>query len=161
MISIELMGDSSKLLDAEFVKQASQAVFHYFRNELQRQTVTVAEFACALEKVLRSFGYSVESAEENVPCPKVLDSDLVRLAYESEGGCELFFFPRLRDELRLQLQREPRMVRFHGLRSCVKQLTGSRRWTGRCRDLQERILEFLRECFSSESRHGECALLVD
>jgi hypothetical protein len=159
MVSIELMGDSSKLLDADFVRQASKAVFHYFRNELGRDTVTVAEFASALEKVLRSFGYRVNSDGEDEP--QVVDSDLRRLAKESAGGCELFFFPRLRDELRQQLKQEPRMVRFHGLRSCVKQLTGARRWSGRCQTLQEKILQFLRECVSAETPHLECSLLVD
>ena len=162
MISIELMGNSSKLLDADFVKQASKAVFHYFRNELRRETVTVAEFADALEKVLRSFGYRVHS---DSPAPaanqRVLDADLRQIATEAACGCELFFFPRLRDELRLQLKKEPRMVRVHGLRSCVKQLTGARRWSTRCQTLEEKILEFLRECLSAETPHLECALLVD
>jgi len=90
-----------------------------------------------------------------------LDSDLRQLATESAGGCELFFFPRLRDELRLQLKQEPRMVRFHGLRSCVKQLAGARRWSHRCESLEEKILQFLRECLSAETPHLECALLVD
>jgi hypothetical protein len=161
MISIELMGNSSKLLDADFVKQASKAVFHYFRNELSRETVTVAEFAEALEKVLRSFGYRVQTDTDDESSRAVRDSDLRRLARESAGGYELFFFPRLRDELRFQLKQEPRMVRFHGLRSCVKQLTGARRWSHRCQSLEDRILQFLRECLSAETPHLECALLVD
>ncbi|HLP77167.1 MAG TPA: hypothetical protein VK327_09640 [Candidatus Paceibacterota bacterium] len=162
MISIELMGNSSKLLDSDFVKQASKAVFHYFRNELRRETVTVAEFADALEKVLRSFGYRVQSdADIKDADSEVIDADLQQLATEAAGGCELFFFPRLRDELRLRLKREPRMVRFHGLRGCVKQLTGARRWSNRCQTLEEKILQFLRECLSAETPHLECALLVD
>jgi hypothetical protein len=162
MISIELMGSSSKLLDADFVKQASKAVFHYFRNELRRETVSVAEFADALEKVLRSFGYRVLSdSDASTADQRILDADLRQIATEAAGGCELFFFPRLRDELRLQLKKEPRMVRFHGLRSCVKQLTGARRWSNRCQTLEEKILAFLRECLSAETPHLECALLVD
>ena len=161
MVSIELMGDSSKLLDPDFVKQASKAVFHYFRNELGRETVTVAEFAGALEKVLRSFGYRVHSADnDSDEEPSFFESDLQRLAREAAGGCELFFFPLLRDELRLQLQQAPRIIRFQGLRECVKQLAGTRRWSGRCEDLQAKILEFLRECLSAETQERECALLV-
>ncbi|MGN6554129.1 MAG: hypothetical protein ACTHLW_10455 [Verrucomicrobiota bacterium] len=160
MVSIELMGDSAKLPEADFVKQASKAVFHYFRNELRRETVTVAEFSEALEKVLRSFGYSVNS-ESGDDGGRVVDSDLRQLATEAAGGCELFFFPRLRNELRLQLKQEPRMVRFHGLRGCVKQLAGVRRWTHRCQSLEEKILQFLRECVSAETPHIQCALLVD
>jgi hypothetical protein len=161
MISIELMGNTSQLLDKEFVKQASKAVFHYFRNELGRQTVTVGEFAGALEKVLRSFGYRVQSPDAPSPEKPQPAADLCQLASETAGGCELFFFPRLRDELRHQLKNAPRMVRFHGLRGCVKQLTGARRWSLRCRALQERILSFLRECLNAETRPSQCALLVD
>lgn len=162
MISIELMGASSKVLDADFVRQASKAVFHYFRNELRRETVTVAEFAEALETVLRSFGYRVQTdVGPNESERPAVDSDLQRLAQESAGGCELFFFPRLRDELRLKLKQDPRMVRFHGLRGCVKHLAGARRWSHRCQTLEEKILQFLRECLSAETPHLECALLVD
>lgn len=163
MISIELMGNSKHLLDADFVKQASKAVFHYFRNELGRQTVTVGEFAGALEKVLRSFGYRVQSSEdEDLPAkPRSLDADLRQLATEAAGGCELFFYPRLRDEVRHQLKRTPRMVKFHGLRGCVKQLAGAQRWSVRCQTLQESVLQFLRECLSAETQRSECALLVD
>ncbi|HPU57145.1 MAG TPA: hypothetical protein PLH97_12860 [Verrucomicrobiota bacterium] len=162
MISIELMGNSARLLEAEFVKQASQAVFHYFRTELGRVTVTVAEFASALERVLRSFGYRVRSAD----CPDeketgVSEFDLRQLASESVGGCELFFFPRLREQLRRHLENDSRIVRFHGLRGCVKQLAGARRWSGRCESLQNRILEFLRECLSIEAGQTDCSLLVD
>jgi hypothetical protein len=128
---------------------------------LGRETVTVGEFAGALEKVLRSFGYCVQSSDDPLAGEASLNSDLRQLARESNGGCELFFFPRLRDELRHQLKREPRMVRFHGLRSCVKQLTGARRWSLRCQTLEEAILQFLRECLSAETGQSQCALLVD
>ncbi len=161
MISIELMGSSQHLLDADFVKQASKAVFHYFRHELGRDTVTVGEFAGALEKVLRSFGYSVQSGDAPASSRSDPVPDLRRLARESAGVGELFFFPKLRDELRQQFKREPRLVRFRGLRGCVKQLAGARRWSVRCRTLQEYILQFLRECLSAESGESECALWVD
>src|SRR5262245_212106 len=133
MISIELSGENAGAFDPHFVQNAANAVFHYFKNDLGRLTVTVGEFAGALEKVLRGFGPSAQAVEKKKP--GLLESDLRQLAFESGKGCELFFFRRLRDELRLQLQREPRMVRFHGLRSCVKQLTGARRWSMRCQYL--------------------------
>lgn len=159
MISIELSGDSAGAFDPHFVQHAANAVFHYFKHDLGRLTVTVGEFAGALEKVLRGFGLSAQSAEKKHTRPGLLESDLHQLAFESGKGCELFFFPRLRDELRQQLQREPRMVRFHGLRGCVKQLTGARRWSTRCQTLHDQIVAFLRECLSAE--RNECALLVD
>jgi hypothetical protein len=163
MISVELTGDSACKFDPHFIQHATNAVFHYFKSDLGRVTITVGEFAGALEKVLRGFGLMTSSPESETesPGPRVLDADLLQLASESGHGCELFFFPRLRDELRQHLRSEPRMVRFHGLRGCVKQLTGARRWSSRCESLQFQIVEYLRECLSAETRAGECSLLVD
>jgi len=161
MISIELSGDGAGSFDPHFVKHAANAVFHYFKHDLGRLTVTVGEFAGALEKVLRGFGLTGESAGKRTHKPRLVESDLWQLAVESGKGCELFFFPRLRDELRQQLQREPRLVRFHNLRGCVKQLTGARRWCSRCRTLQHQIIAFLRGCLTADTAQNECSLMVD
>src|SRR5882724_12791897 len=96
MLSVELMGETTELFDSEFVRHAANAVFHYFKHELRRQTVTVGEFAGALEKVLRGFALTGQAAARTQCAPRVLESDLRRLACESGKGCELFFFPRLR-----------------------------------------------------------------
>ncbi|HYG36159.1 MAG TPA: hypothetical protein VEC99_15315 [Clostridia bacterium] len=163
MISVELLGDTAQWFDAEFVKHAAKAVFHYFKHDLDREFVTISEFAQALETVLRGFkpNQPVESTPECPAHPGVAESDLCRLARESADGCELFFFPRLRDELREQLRHAPRILRFRGLRSCVKQLTGARRWTPRCQDLEEQIVSFLRECLGVEARTSAFALVVE
>ena len=99
MISVELSGNQSHLFDPDLVKQATKAVFHYFKQELGRQQITVGEFAGALEKVLRGFDFKLAAGPPSSE-PRILESDLRRLASESGKGCELFFFPRLRDELR-------------------------------------------------------------
>jgi len=157
MISVELSGDGACQFDPHFVQHAANAVFHYFKNDLGRLSVTVGEFAGALEKVLRGFGLTVPENSR----PRVLESDLRLLAFESGKGCELFFFPRLRDELRLKLQHAPRILRFRGLRSCVKQLAGRQRWCACCQTLHDQIVEYLRNCFSAETNQENCALLVD
>jgi len=163
MISVELLGSTAELFDAEFVQHAANAVFHYFKHELGRQTVTVGEFAEALEKVLR--GFKLPQVASGPPAAQtrreVRESDLCRLASESGQACELFFFPRLRDEFREQLRHHPRVVRFRGLRSCVKRLAGTRRWTCRCRSLEEQIVGYLRECLSAEARLEDLALVVE
>jgi hypothetical protein len=172
MISVELTGEGIGAFDPEFLKNAASAVFHYFKHDLGRVTVTVGEFAGALEKVLRGFGLQSEADEQNgehfddfpatdAAQPRVLKSDLRTLACESGKGFELFFFPRLRDEMRAQLLQDPEVLHFRGLRSCVKQLTGARRWGPRCQTLQDQIVEFLRNCFTSEASQPNCALLVE
>ena len=159
MVSIEVMGEVSGF-NPELVKQAAASVFHYFKNDLGRKSITVAEFAGALEKVLRGFGLAVSAPEEKKPLPTAV-ADLRLLARECGSANELFFFPRLRDQIRTQLEKSPRLVRFRGLRGCVKQLTGARRWSARCEKLHCQILEYLRECVSCESPDGECRLVVD
>ena len=165
MISVELSGENADMFDAEFVKHATSAVFHYFKKELGRDTISLAEFAGALEKVLRDFEFSAPVPESEIPARRreaqVIESDLRRLVHESGPGCELVFFPRLRDELRHHLQQEPRMVRFRGLRGCVKQLAGAQRWCARCRDLHDQIVDFLRNCLTVEADRKNCALLVE
>jgi hypothetical protein len=174
MISVELTGEGVGPFDPEFLKHAASAVFHYFKHDLKRVTVTVGEFAGALEKVLRGFGLQSEADEQNGEHAeefttdeaarterRVLNCDLRLLASESGKGFELFFFPRLRDEMRQQLLNDPEVLHFRGLRSCVKQLTGARRWGPRCDTLQDQIVEFLRNCFTSEANQPNCALLVE
>jgi hypothetical protein len=164
MISVELSGSSTSIFDPEFVKQAANAVFHYFKQDLGRTTITVAEFADALEGVLRGFGFAAQQDQPAPPPPpnqpRDSESDLRLLACESGKGCELFFFPRLREELRSQLRDSPSTLRFRGLRGCVKQLTGAQRWCPRCRKLQNQILEFLRHCVSAEGGEVKRGLLV-
>jgi hypothetical protein len=161
MVSVELIGDSTGALDPEVLRHAAASVFHYFKKELNRETVTVVEFAGALQKVLRKLGLSLHAENFEPEPPQTVTSDLGIFALESDGCLELFFFPRLRDELRTRLRQSPRLLRFRGLRGCVKQLAGARRWSARCEMMQEQIVEFLRGCLTAEPEQPGCALVVE
>ena len=163
VVTIELVGDSK--LDPQIVREAAAAVVYYFRNELGRDNVSIEEFSRALQKVLCRLGYEVTSADaqhhdemENA-FDRLAIANLPELATSSGKGCELFFFQRLRTELKTQLQASPRIVRFQGLRTCVKQLAGRQRWCPRCEALSDQIVEYLRDCFCSE-RADDCNLVV-
>jgi hypothetical protein len=121
----------------------------------------VGEFAEALEKLLRGFAATARQSKGADLRPRVLESDLHLLARELGQGCELLFFARLRAELQRHLRRAPQVLRFHGLRGCVKQLTGARRWGVRCQDLEGEIVAYLRKCLSAESAPEEFALVVE
>jgi hypothetical protein len=161
MIAVELGGDTAERFDSEFVRHATKAVFHYFKHELGRQAVSLGEFARALEKVLGGFAATTQLSAESDSWPRVQEFDLCRLADESGPGRELFFFPRLRAELQRGLRQAPRLLRFRGLRGCVKQLTGARRWGPRCQDLEGDIVAYLRQCLRAESAPEEFALVVE
>jgi hypothetical protein len=162
MVSVELVGDTASMFDEEFVRHAANAVFHYFKHDLGKLSVTVAEFAGALEKVLHGFRLGwPEKAPQRPDQPGILTADLARLATELCQSCELFFFPQLREVLRQQLQNSPSMIRFQRLRECVKQLTGCRRWNAECRNLEEQIVGFLRECLSNEAAPASFSLVIE
>ena len=158
MICVEIVDNPHNMVDPEMLHHATASVFHYFKNDLERETVTVGEFAGALEKVLRNLGLTLFAGKSE---PKILESDLSLLARESGVGLELFFFPRLRDELRFQLRQSPRLLRFRGLRGCVKRLTHARRWSERCEKLREQIVEYLRQCLTAEPGKNDCPLVVE
>lgn len=172
-VALELMGDCAGLVDPSILHHVTAGVLHYFRDELGKEIVSVGEFSEALARVLRGFGFEVTVADQaaeksaSTPAdgettPRITHSDLCSLA--SEGGedqvFELAFFPRLRAEVHRRLGEAPQIMRFTGLRPCVKQLAGARRWSGRCQELNDQIVEFLRQCLSDESPRNNCALLV-
>jgi len=164
-VTFELLGESAELIDPEIVHNASAAVLHYFKEELNRQHVSVGEFAQALEKVLRQFGLSVyadaEVLKEEPELPRrAMVSDLRVLAVGANKGFELLFFPQLRQEVKRRLGESPEVLRFVGLRGCVKQLTGAQRWSRRCDTLSDQIVEFLRQCWHSENVSSSCSLVV-
>ncbi len=161
MISVELVGDCAGHLDPEVLHHAAASVFHYFKKDLDRETVTVGEFAGALKKVLRNLGHTLQADEFETRPPETIETDLGLFARQAGDSLELFFFPLLRDELRAQLRQSPRMVRFRGLRGCVKQLAGAQRWSARCEQMQGQIVSYLRECLTAEPEQKSCALVVE
>jgi hypothetical protein len=161
MITVEIAGNSEGLIDAEMLRHAAASVFHYFKCEMERQSVTVGEFALALEKVLRGFGLTLYADEPPPLANQILEADLRHIARESADSLELFFFPRLRDQLRAQLRQSPQVLRFRGLRGCVKQLAGAQRWSARCEKMQEQVVSYLRECLTAEPEQKDCALVVE
>ena len=166
LVAVELMGDSANLLDPEVLHHVAAGVLHYFRDELGQIMVSVGEFSEALARVLRGFGFVVTGEEDevaneppsaSVPA-RVSEANLQRLANEAGDAFELTFFPRLRTEVHERLRESPALLRFIGLRSCVKQLAGARRWCPRCQHLSDQINAYLRRCLTEE--HRDCALLV-
>ncbi len=160
MISVDLAGETAKWFDQDFVRDATKAVFHYFKYEKGQQTVSIGEFAEALEQVLERFAAAAEQHVKAARTTGVVEADLARLARESSDGWELLFFPRLREEVRQHAHASPRMIRFSGLRDCVKHLLGAERWGDRCRLLEDQILAYLRQCLTAEVRSENCSLVV-
>ena len=157
-VALEWTGAETAPWEKELLENAAAGVLDYFRHELQRTSVSVGEFCAALEAVLHGFGLTgVRVASGEGPGGQRVATDLRTLADE---GLELFFFQRLRDEMRRLLEPSPAMLRFYGLRPCVMQLAGTRRWSPRCQALKDRIVEYLRSSLRAEPASAPCGLVV-
>ena len=160
-VPVHLEGEAADALDPDMFQQAVAAVFHYFTHERRQQSIPAADFSVALEKVLHGFGLAFSRTKFLRWPPAEFESDLRRLAQESGGGAELIFFPRLRAELKKQLQQGAPVVRLHGLRGCVKQLVGVRYWSSSCKTLRDRIVEHVRACAAADSAGRNCTLIIE
>jgi hypothetical protein len=158
--AVEIIGEAVGMLDEEVVKNAAHAVLHYFKDELHRTSVTIGEFTGALEETLRKLGYNIDAALPKKKTPNIVTSNLQEIADQIGVGYELLFFSRLRDEVRTGLGQSAEMLRFRGLRDCVKHLAGAKRWNTRCQALSEQIVDYLRTCLHAEKEQGSCSLLV-
>lgn len=175
-VVVELIGDAAQWLDQEVITHASEAVLHYFRHEKGQHSVSLGEFVSALERVLKGLGLDIQaSAKPSGQWPasctaakpevasaqrRVVENDLLELAGRSAGGAELFFFPLLRREMHQCLDGSPLTLRFRGLRECVKQIVGSKRWNTACQSMNDRIVDYLRTCLNTEKAGEGCALVV-
>jgi len=158
-VTLELIGGGAGQVDLELIRHVAAAVLHYFKEELHRQFVSVAEFAAALEHALRAVGLSI-FAETGAVVSRVVESHLPELMKSAGGHGELFLLPQLRQELARRLGESPQMVRFIGLRPCVKELAGVNRWCPRCESLSDQIVDYMRTCLQSDPRSQTCTLLV-
>jgi len=161
-VTVELIGSAGGDLDPELVQHAAEAVLHYFKFALHRNSVSVAEFARALESVLEGLGLTAASEDKPTAPACIAELDLRHLACAAGKGYELVFFRGLRQAMRRQLSASPQVLRFIGLRGCVKQLAGAQRWNERCDRLRGQILSYLRGCFDTDARPcaGACTLVV-
>jgi hypothetical protein len=67
------------------------------------------------------------------------------LAMRGGASFELEFFRQLDHELKAASDRRLSVIEVDGLRACVMQLRGARRWNSGCRKLAEEIVEYVRE----------------
>jgi len=70
-LTFELAGAAAQQVDPEWMRQAAAGVLHYFKEELGKSHVTVAEFTAALSKVFQGLGLTaeVQSIEPQPPSP--------------------------------------------------------------------------------------------
>lgn len=162
-VTLELLGDSVGLLDPHTVREAAAAVLHYFREDLGRDTVTVAEFTEVLERVLRGLGLNVKASDgappAEVPGGTVAAADLEELLVQA-GGQALAFYPRLRERLKALLGEAPRTLHLLGLKRSAQKLAARRRWCPATEAASDEIVRFVRACWQSGPKAPGCTLVI-
>lgn len=182
-IALELTLEEGQDFDPEVLKNATAAVLHYFRSELDQQEVSIQEFASALRRVLKNFGFKVaecEAAPAAAPhafpatsstqppplsaqpshAPRSVEIDLGSLEQSSGAAGELQFYQLLKTDFQERLNARPEIIVCHGLKSCAKNLCAARRWSERCQELSDNIVEFLRACLREHSGIARPVLCV-
>ncbi|MCF7708195.1 MAG: hypothetical protein K9N52_04775 [Verrucomicrobia bacterium] len=160
-VVMELLNGDTPAINSEIVHNVTMAIIHYFKHELGRINVSVDEFIGILETVLTDLGYTVETVQvEDASESVITETDLERLAQESGNTFEIAFFQILKAEILRKLKCSPDLLRIKGLRACVKQLTGAKRWCPRCRALNEQIVTFLRKCYQKTAAAQNCIMEV-
>ena len=171
-LTFELAGSAAHQVDPEWMKQAAAGVLHYFKDELGKSHVTVAEFTSALSKVFNSLGLTAEVSSIEPPVPSTVEilaplapqvvwrGDLRAIAIESATLGELAFRQALLSQLAAALESDPQTVEFSGLRSCVKVITGRKHWCPECRKWSAWIVDLLRSWLSEKAADRHVSLVV-
>ena len=119
------------------------AAIHLFACECARsQTISCQEVDEMVTEVLATLGHPNASrayARRAERSEIRLDEMALR-----GGGFELGFYRLLDFALQVAGDEDLSLVRLHGLRSCVMQLLGARRWGPGCRQLAEEIVTHVR-----------------
>lgn len=180
-LTLELAGNAAHQVDPEWMKQAASGVLHYFKDELGKSHVTVAEFSSALSKVFQGLGLTAEvsaieppalapavAGADAAPVPTapadpplvVWRGDLLAIAAESGKLGELAFQQALLSQLASALESGPQAVEFSGLRGCVKMITGRKHWCPECRRWSAWIVDLLRSWLSEKASDRHVSLVV-
>lgn len=172
-LTFEIVGSSK--ISHEVLRHCAAGILHYFKSDLGRSRITVSEFSEALVRVLAGFGYDTEVSGMDQAVAAALDParggsgpakpsvhlvDLQHLALEAGKMGELGFFLRLKSELAQGLSQASCTVDCHGLRPAVKQLLGRKQWSPACRELEQRIVDTLRQWYRSRSPSRTASLVV-
>ncbi|MFN0067116.1 MAG: hypothetical protein ACKVYV_05705 [Limisphaerales bacterium] len=163
-VTLELLGDAAGQLDPHTVREAAAAVLHYFRQDLGRDTVTVAEFTEVLERVLRGLGFDVKATEggaapTQTPPGQIAGADLESL-YVQSGGHALTFFARLREHVQALLHTSPPALHLVGLKRSAQRLAARQRWCPATEAASDEIVRFVRACWQSGGGRTGCTLVI-
>jgi hypothetical protein len=127
-----------------WLAESIAAAVHTFAVKSRRDPIISSqEIAELVTTVLATLGYDWISEAYAGDTARVA-IHLNELVWRASAGFELVFFQQLDRALSAAANGRLVTMRIDGLRACVMQLRGARRWTADCRRLAEEIVEHVR-----------------
>ncbi len=159
---VECLGVDTKakalLLEPDLLRQIVESVVRYFRNDLQRDTVSFPEFMVLARNLVKNFFEEVVKSNQDP-----LQLDLFETARSCGAAFELEFYLEIKRFLKRKthssqsntihplnqkqggLPKNSLPLRITGLRQCAKFLAGRRRWCKSSSEMQNEIVQYIRQ----------------
>jgi hypothetical protein len=122
------------------LEQIIESIFYYFKNDLKRESVSHTDFISLIRNLQKSFYQHTNQNQRQL--------DLFDVAKTCGSAFELEFFSRIREFLTAKASAESPYhqppIELTGLRKCCKFLAGRQRWSKRCAEVRDEIVNFIR-----------------
>jgi len=142
-MSIQRAAEKAGHIEWWLAESVAAAVHAFAVNTRSESVMLSGEITEVVAAVLATLGYDWISEAYAAGADRVA-IHLNELAWRTNAGFELEFFQQLDHALGAAANRRLVAMRLDGLRACVMQLRGARRWTAGCRQLAEDIVEHVR-----------------
>lgn len=143
-LSIQKVAESIGDSDWWLAESIAAAVHVYAVKSRSDGVIPSGEIAEIVATVLSTLGYE-RISEAYSGCTDRVAIHLNELAGRRSAAFELEFFQRLDRALGAAANRRLLVIEVDGLRACVMQLRGARRWTAGCRRFAEDLVDYVRE----------------
>jgi hypothetical protein len=143
-VSIHRAAENNGVSDWWLAESVAAAVHMYTVNSRSDGIIESGEIVEVVAQVLATLGYKTVSEAYGGGTDHVA-IDLDELTRRMDAAFELEFFQRLDRALGAAASQRFLVMEVNGLRACVMQLRGGRRWSEGCRRLAEEIVAHVRE----------------
>jgi len=158
--SVEMIPSNSpvtpRICSTEVFAHAAASVFHYFKKELERETVTLANSPSRWKKFCAGSALSSRAGTLGKPPAEIVETtSAFRARIRRQPRTVLFPAPARRTSR----PTPPVAARFALLRTArLRQATHRRAaLSGRCEKLQDHIVEYPPRCLTAEPEQNDCA----
>lgn len=128
--------------DSWFADDIAKGIVLYLKERFPANSIGIEELFEKIARTLRAVGFDHVAGHLEPFAPPARLS-LSRLAEAAGPGFELRFFQLLGERIEVLRSQGTRQVHCSELRDAVSQLCSTRRWSRKCQDLQDEILDYV------------------